>query len=134
MQDELPAPTAQKQSHGFQKGQSGKNPAGRKPSSKNKATMMAERLMEKDIKGVTNVVVAAALDGDLQACRIIMDRVAPAAKTRKVSFPMAEIEFSPTSPKAGSQRPEARPQGDVQAIGDERDKDVRLTARRNASA
>jgi hypothetical protein len=72
---------------GFQKG----NP-GRPKGARNKATVMAERLMEKDIKGVINVIVGAALNGDLQACKIIMDKIVPQAKSRRVEFPMPPIE------------------------------------------
>ena len=71
---------------GFQEG----NP-GRPKGAKNKATVMAERLMERDIKGVTNVIVGAALNGDLQACKIIMDKIVPQAKSRRVEFPMPLI-------------------------------------------
>jgi hypothetical protein len=85
-----PVATA-KPKQGFQKGQSG-NPTGRKPGAKNKATIMAERLMEKDIKGITNVVVKQALTGDITAAKLVLDRVAPPPKGRRVTFSMSPIQ------------------------------------------
>ncbi len=74
---------------GFQKG----NP-GRPKGARNKATVLAERLMEKDVRGITNVVVEQALAGDLQAAKLVLDRVAPPPKGRRVSFSMPLIPES----------------------------------------
>jgi hypothetical protein len=71
-------------------GQSG-NPAGKPKGIRNKATVMCEKLMEKDIKGITNVVVEQALGGDLTAAKLVLDRVAPVPKGRKVTFPFPPI-------------------------------------------
>jgi hypothetical protein len=70
----------------FQKG----NP-GRPKGSRHRVTMLAERLMEKDIEGITNVVVAQALEGSLEAAALILARIVPVRKGRPVTFAMPNM-------------------------------------------
>jgi hypothetical protein len=72
--------------HGFQPG----NP-GRPKGARNKATVLAEKLLSKDIRDVCEVVSKAAKDGDLNACKLILDRILPVPKSRRITFPMREI-------------------------------------------
>ena len=67
----------------FQKGVSG-NPAGRKPGQRHRTTVMLEKLMDGDAAAIVKTVMAAALLGDMTAARMILDRVAPAAKDRLI--------------------------------------------------
>jgi hypothetical protein len=70
----------------FEKG----NPR-RRPGTRNKATVLAERLLGEDLEAVVAVVRKAALEGDMVACRLIIERLIPALKTRRVVFPMEPI-------------------------------------------
>ena len=48
--------------------------------------------MEGDAKAIVQSVVDQAKAGDLQACKIIIDRIALPAKSRRVNFSMPAIE------------------------------------------
>jgi len=72
--------------HGFQPG----NP-GRPKGARNKATVLAEKLLSADIKDVCNVVTEKAKAGNLDACKVILDRILPVPKSRRITFPMREI-------------------------------------------
>jgi hypothetical protein len=74
----------------FRKGQSG-NPAGRRPGSRSRWTVLAERLMEAETEPVVRAVLAAARGGDMAACRLVLERVAPLRKGRAVPFPLPPI-------------------------------------------
>lgn len=72
--------TEQKQkSHLFKKGQSG-NTKGRPKGSHNKATIAALTLLEGESEALTRKAVELALDGDIQALRICLDRITPTLK------------------------------------------------------
>lgn len=72
--------TEQKQkSHLFKKGQSG-NISGRPKGSHNKATIAALTLLKGEAEGLTRKAVEMALDGDIQALRICLDRITPALR------------------------------------------------------
>jgi hypothetical protein len=75
----------------FPKGQSG-NPNGKPKGARNRATMLAEKLMQDDVEAVVNTVVAAARGGDMTAARMVLDRIAPARKGRPVEFELPAIE------------------------------------------
>lgn len=59
----------------FAKGQSG-NPAGRPKGSKNKSTLFVE-LLEDDLPGLISVLRGKALDGDMNAMRLLLERLVP---------------------------------------------------------
>jgi Family of unknown function (DUF5681) len=69
----------------FRKGQSG-NPSGKPPGTRNKTTLLAEKLMQDDAKEVVKVVLEAAKGGDMTAARLILERIAPVRKGRPVYF------------------------------------------------
>jgi len=86
------AKTGKKQNaHRFQKGVSG-NPRGRRAGSRNKATMLLEKIMADDGEGVVNAVLEAAKGGDMQAARIILDRICPPRKERPISCKLPKLE------------------------------------------
>jgi len=70
----------------FKKGQSG-NPAGRPKSKPLASTVMREQLSSR-LPQVIEVVVQSALAGDMQAARIIVERVLPALKRKAESTPI----------------------------------------------
>jgi hypothetical protein len=68
--------TGRKQDGTFDKGSSG-NPAGRPKGSLNKTTLAARELLQDEAERLTRKVVELALDGDLAALRLCLDRVLP---------------------------------------------------------
>ena len=77
----------------FQKGTSG-NPAGKPKGVRNRATMMAEKLMEDDAEEVVRSVIAKAKEGDMAAARLIIERIAPARKGRPVVLDLPDAKTS----------------------------------------
>src|SRR5262245_47848151 len=75
----------------FQRGQSG-NPAGMRPGTRHRATMLAEKLMGDDIESVVRAVVKAAKDGDMTAARLVLDRIAPPRRASPVLFSLPPVE------------------------------------------
>lgn len=77
----------------WEKGQSG-NPKGRPVGRPDARTKITRALME-DAPAIAAVVAAAALEGDLQACSLVLSRCAPAVKAEaaRVAF-----DFDATAP------------------------------------
>lgn len=73
------------------KGQSG-NPGGRVKNNQNHATKIQERIriaesmIEGQLEAVIGSVVQKALDGDMVAAKVLLDRIIPAVKSRPVTF------------------------------------------------
>lgn len=66
----------------FEKGKSG-NPKGRPPGRVSKSVVIRDQLinaLEKDAVEVVRAIVKKALEGDMQAAKIIMDRLIPQQK------------------------------------------------------
>ena len=86
-----PAKTTKKQSNqGFKPGQSG-NPSGRPHGSRNKATLALEALLDGEGEAITRKAIENALNGDMAAIRLYMERLIPVRKDRTVSFSLPEI-------------------------------------------
>ena len=86
-------PQPNKPPKGWQPGQSG-NPKGRPVGSRNKKNVIAEEF-EKDGSAVARVVMGAALEGDMQAANMVLQRLSPPLRARaeKVTF-----ELTPDAP------------------------------------
>ncbi len=86
-------PQPNKPPKGWQPGQSG-NPRGRPVGSRNKKNVIAEEF-EKDGSAVARVVMDAALEGDMQAANMVLQRLSPPLRARaeKVTF-----ELNPDAP------------------------------------
>jgi hypothetical protein len=65
----------------FKKGESG-NPQGRPVGTRNKTTLAALSLIEDEGEKLARKAVELALDGDLPALKLCMDRLLPPAKER----------------------------------------------------
>jgi hypothetical protein len=76
----------------FQKG----NP-GRPKGSRHKSSLLAEKLMEGNVEGITNVVVEKALAGNLEAAALVLSRIVPVRKGRPVQFPMPDLDAAGVS-------------------------------------
>ena len=76
------------------KGMGSPNPAGRPKGVLDKRTKVTQALMD-DAPAIARVVIEAALEGDLQACNIVLSRVAPSLKAQAER---AAFDFDPTAP------------------------------------
>jgi hypothetical protein len=59
---------------------------GRRVGSRNKRTLLVEALMAADIEAITESVIKAAKQGDVQAARVVLDRICPARRGSVVTF------------------------------------------------
>ena len=69
----------------FKKGQSG-NPDGRPKGARNRATVAVEELLDGEAEALTRKAVEKALDGDMMALRLCLERICPPRKDRPVVF------------------------------------------------
>ncbi|HCU68160.1 MAG TPA: hypothetical protein DGF30_02805 [Desulfomicrobium sp.] len=80
----MPEKTGRKQATTrFKPGQSG-NPSGRPRGARNKASVLAQKLMEGQAEAVVQTVIEAALTGDMAAARLIVERLVPPARERAI--------------------------------------------------
>ena len=94
-----PDNTSEKQDARFQPGQSG-NPNGRPQGSRNKATLAIESLMEGEGEAITRKAIEKALEGDMAAIRLCLERLCPPRKDNPVSFELAPINSADDALKA----------------------------------
>jgi Family of unknown function (DUF5681) len=73
------------------KGSSG-NPAGRPRGSRNKATLALEALLEGDAEQLLNKAVSMALNGDVAAMRLCLERLVPPRKERLIQLDLPPIQ------------------------------------------
>ena len=73
----------------FQPGQSG-NPAGRPRGSRNRRTIVSERLFDEDAEKLTRMVIELAYQGHPVALKLCMDRVFP-LRDRPVNFDLPTL-------------------------------------------
>ncbi len=99
--DEKPANAEGKQGGGkkWKPGQSG-NPAGKKPGTRHRITVLAEKLLDKDAEDVVKKCLELAKAGDSAAIKLIMDRILPPRKDRPVTIILPLIESLADASKA----------------------------------
>ena len=91
--------TAKKQtSHLFQPGQSG-NLAGRPRGTLNKATLAAQTLLDGEAETLTRKAVELALEGNMVALRLCLERICPPRKERPVAVAFPAIEGAADLPR-----------------------------------
>jgi hypothetical protein len=76
--------TTKKQQQGFKKGQSG-NPAGRPKGSLNQTTLACQELLSGQGEALTKKAFELALQGDITALRLCLERIIPQRKEAPVS-------------------------------------------------
>ena len=86
----------------FAKGQSG-NPAGRPAGSKNKCTQFRE-LLEDDLPALVSVLRDKALEGDMNAMRLLLERLVPKVQVVDMNVqsayePITKIEHVIVAPE-----------------------------------
>ena len=91
MDDKLPDLPGPVRGRPFEKGRSG-NPAGRRPGSRNRATLAAALLLEGEAEALTRKAVELALDGDPVALRLCIERILPPCRERPVRLALPPIE------------------------------------------
>jgi hypothetical protein len=72
---------------------------GRPRGARNKVTVLAEKLMTDSAESIVKAAISAAQAGDIGACKLILDRIAPIAKDR-VTFPMAKVATAADASRA----------------------------------
>ena len=65
---------------------------GRPKGARHKATQAIEAMLEGQQEALTQAVIDKALEGDVTALRLCLDRIAPARKDAPVSFDLPDIE------------------------------------------
>ncbi len=75
----------------FIKGQSG-NPKGKPKGVRHTATQITYALIEGNLQEVLETVVERAKNGDMTACRMILDKVLPNTKDRPVTIDLPPIK------------------------------------------
>jgi hypothetical protein len=75
----------------FKKGSSG-NPTGRPAGSRNKSTMACEELLEGQAEKLTQKAVEMALEGNVYAMRLCLERIIPARKERCITLESRPVE------------------------------------------
>jgi hypothetical protein len=88
-----PAENTAKKQRGrpFKAGRSG-NPEGRPKGSRNKATMAVEALLDGEAKAIARKAIENALEGDMAALRLCLERLLPPRRDRPVVFDIPKIE------------------------------------------
>ena len=83
----------------FNKGQSG-NPAGKPRGARNRSSLVAERLFANEIQEICGSIIAQAKAGNMQAAKIILDRVLPPIKDKPVQIDLPKMTSSNDLAKA----------------------------------
>ena len=81
----------QRPAHWFKPGQSG-NPAGRPPNSRNRASLILEKLLEDEAADIGRKAIEKAKAGDVQCLRLCLERLLPARRDRHVTFTVPDIK------------------------------------------
>ncbi len=96
----------------FQPGQSG-NPAGRPRGSRNRRTVIVEKLLDDRAGDLTNAAITRATDGDPAALRACMDRVAPRLRHRPLDFALPDLVTLADTPVAIAAIAQGLAQGEI---------------------
>jgi len=75
----------------FQPGQSG-NPAGRPRGARNRASMLAEMLVQSRLEEMMGIMIDRAIEGDMLALRLCTNRAAPPSRERPIAFELPAIK------------------------------------------
>jgi hypothetical protein len=96
----------------FQKGRSG-NPSGRPEGSRNKATIVAQKLLDGQAEALVQKAINQALTGDTICLRICLERLVPPRKDAPLCVTLPKVETPMDLPKATAAILEAVAKGDL---------------------
>ena len=96
----------------FIKGQSG-NPKGKPKGVRHKASQLSYALMEGNLEQVLETIIDRAKNGDMTACRMIIDKVLPNSKDRPINLDLPPIENLDGVGKAQAEILQAVSTGDI---------------------
>ena len=82
----------------FRKGVSG-NPAGRREGSRNRASLLCDKIAESEVAGVMHAMIRKAKQGDVAAASLVFRRCWPPRRAR-VLFPMPALTTTADLPAA----------------------------------
>ena len=85
-----PTNTGRKPDGTFAPGNRG-NPAGKPKGARHRTTVMLEKILADGAEAVVHAMVEAAKSGDVQAGKIILDRIVPVRKGRPVPIDLPEV-------------------------------------------
>jgi hypothetical protein len=74
----------------------------RPPGSRNKATLLIEKLLDDDAKKIAEKAIELAKSGDSTALRLCLDRIAPTRKDRHIAFKLPKMESPEHAVKAAA--------------------------------
>src|SRR5262245_59619798 len=86
-----PASAGNLQGNRFRKGRSG-NPRGRAAGSRNRATLLLDKVAEDEAQAILGAVVAAAKNGDVRAAELILSRTWPPRRGRPLRLTLPPVQ------------------------------------------
>lgn len=86
---------------------------GKPKGSRHKATQAIEAMLEGQQEALTQTAISKALEGDVTALRLCLDRIAPARKDAPISFDLPSIETADDAANAARAILRAVSEGDV---------------------
>jgi hypothetical protein len=98
MTEKKPAKTTRKQGNKFKPGQSG-NPKGRPQGSRHKSTIAALSLLEGEAQALTRKCIALAMEGDMGALRLCLERIVCPVKDRPIKIILPVVKDASDLPK-----------------------------------
>ena len=96
----------------FKKGQSG-NPRGRPRGSRHKVTLAVESLLDGEAEALTRKAIDLALEGDLIALRLCLERLCPPVKQRPIRIELPTVESASEAVGAMTTVLESMSQGEI---------------------
>jgi hypothetical protein len=92
MADEIDEPASTRDEYGRWRKGYAPNPKGRPPGSRHRTTLAIEALLEGEAEALTRKAIEMAMNGDVVALRLCLDRAAPLRKGRPVVVDLPPIE------------------------------------------
>ena len=86
---------------------------GKPKGSRHKATRAVEEMLEGQQEALTQTAIDKALEGDVTALRLCIDRIAPVRKDAPVSFELPEIETAEDAANAARAILKAVAEGEI---------------------
>src|SRR4051794_28413388 len=93
MTESGPANSGEKQGGRFERGQSG-NPQGRPAGSRNKASILLDKIADDEAEAIQRRVIDAAKAGDLKAAELLLARIWPPRRGRTVRLGLPSIRVA----------------------------------------